>query len=264
MSPFSLNGKIALITGAGGGIGAAIAAAFAAAGARVMLANRSMGPAHEVATSLTQQDYQAKAIPFIATEAGCKAVVASTLEAYGGLDIVVHNAGGCRWTALSEMTSEILDETLTLNLKCCFWLCQAALPSLKIRGGRLLITSSVTGPRVAMAKAAHYAAAKAGVNGFIRAAALELAPHKITVNGVEPGFIAKGRGALSEPSTRARIEHYIPLGSMGEANDIAYAMLYLASPAASYITGQTIVVDGGATLAESGFAMDELHSEREA
>ena len=263
MNPFSLEGKIALITGAGSGIGAAIATAFAAAGAQVMLANRSIGPAQEVATSLTQLAYQARAIPFIATEAGCKAVIANTVEAYGGLDIVVHNAGGCRWTALSDMTSEILDSALTLNLKCCFWLCQSALPHLKIRGGRLLITSSVTGPRVAMAKAAHYAAAKAGVNGFIRAAALELAEHKITVNGVEPGFIAKGRGALSEPCTRARIEHYIPLGSMGEANDIAYAMLYLASPAASYITGQTIVVDGGTTLPESGFAMDELHSERQ-
>ncbi len=262
MNPFSLDGKIALITGAGGAIGAAIATAFAAAGAQVMLANRSIKPAQDVVTLLNQQVLQAKAIPFIATEAGCRAAVANTVDAYGGLNIIVHNAGGCRWTSLSEMTSEILDDALTLNLKCCFWLCQAALPTLKVRGGRILITSSVTGPRVAMANAAHYAAAKAGVNGFIRAAALELAPHKITVNGVEPGFIAKGRGVLSEPSTRARIEHYIPLGAMGKANDIANAMLYLASPAAAYVTGQTIIVDGGVTLPESGFAMDKLYSER--
>ena len=185
------------------------------------------------------------------------------MHAYGALDIVVHNAGGCRWTALADMTAEILDEALTLNLKCCFWLAGAALPFLRNRGGgRLLVTSSVTGPRVAMANATHYAAAKAGVNGFIRAAALELAPQGITVNGVEPGFIAKDRGRLSQPATRARIEHYIPLGKMGCADDIAHAMLYLASPAASFITGQTIVVDGGTTLAESGYAMDDLNAGR--
>ena len=99
-------------------------------------------------------------------------------------------------------------------------------------------------------------AAKAGVNGFIKAAALELAAERITVNGVEPGFIAKDRGRLSQPDTRARIEHYIPLGSMGSANDIAHAMLYLASEQAKYVTGQTIVVDGGSTLPETGFAIE--------
>jgi 3-oxoacyl-[acyl-carrier protein] reductase len=119
--------------------------------------------------------------------------------------------------------------------------------------------SSVTGPRVVMADSTHYAAAKAGVNGFIRAAALELSPLRITVNGVEPGFIGKDRGRLSQAENRARIEHYIPAGHMGSAADIAHAMLYLASPGASFVTGQTIVVDGGATLPDSGFAMDELH-----
>jgi 3-oxoacyl-[acyl-carrier protein] reductase len=248
-----------LITGAGRGIGAATATAFAEAGAQVVLANRSVEPARELAESLVARGFDAVATPFVADEAGCRAAVAAAVHFRGGLDIVVHNAGGCRWTPLSAMTSEILDEALTLNLKSCFWLSQAALPFLEQRGGgRLLITSSVTGPRVAMASATHYAAAKAGVNGFIKAAALELAPHHITVNGVEPGFIAKERGRLSQSGTRQRIEHYIPLGSMGAANDIAYAMLYLASPAAAFITGQTIVVDGGATLPESGFAMDEL------
>jgi 3-oxoacyl-[acyl-carrier protein] reductase len=262
MNPFRLDGKTALVTGAGRGIGAAIACAFAEAGARVVLANRSLQPAREVAAALVAKDLDAAAIEFAADEAGCRAAVATAAAHHGGLDIVVHNAGGCRWTALADMTREILDEALMLNLQSCFWLAQAALPWLKgSGGGRLLITSSVTGPRVAMAGATHYAAAKAGVNGFIRSAALELAPHRITVNGVEPGFIAKDRGRLSQPATRARIEHYIPLGSMGCAADIAHAMLYLASPAAAFITGQTIVVDGGATLPESGFAMDEIHTQ---
>ena len=244
MNAFRLDSQTALITGAGRGIGAAIATVFAEAGAHVVLANRTLEPAREVAAALNARGFQAQAIGFNAAEAGCRTAVASAAQAYGGLDIVVHNAGGCRWIALAEMTGEILDEALTLNLKSCFWLTQAALPWLKRRGGRLLFTSSVTGPRVAMPHAAHYAAAKAGVNGFIKAAALELAAERITVNGVEPGFIAKERGRLSEPAIRSRIEHYIPLGTMGAANDVAHAMLYLASPAAAFITGQTIVVDG--------------------
>lgn len=261
MTPFRLDGKIALVTGASRGIGAAIVTAFAEAGAQVMLANRSLEPAQVLAASLASRGLTAAATEFAADEAGCRAAIDAAVRTYGALDMVVHNAGGCRWTSLADMTSEVLDEALTLNLKCCFWLTSAALPWLKQRGGgRLLVTSSVTGPRVAMANSAHYAAAKAGVNGFIRAAALELAPHAITVNGVEPGFIAKDRGRLSQPQTRTRIEHYIPLGKMGAADDIAHAMLYLASPAAAFITGQTIVVDGGATLAESGFAMDDLNA----
>jgi len=259
VSAFRLDGQIALVTGAGRGIGAAIATAFAEAGAQVVLANRTLQPARDVAASLSARGLAAEAIGFRADAGGCQEAVTTAATLRGGLDIIVHNAGGCRWTALSDMTSEILDEALTLNLKSCFWLTRAALPWLKRRGGgRLLFTSSVTGPRVAMTRAAHYAAAKAGVNGFIKAAALELAADRITVNGVEPGFIAKDRGRLSEPATRSRIEHYIPLGSMGAASDIALAMLYLASPAAGFITGQTIVVDGGATLPESGFIMDEL------
>jgi 3-oxoacyl-[acyl-carrier protein] reductase len=114
-----------------------------------------------------------------------------------------------------------------------------------------------------MVGATHYAAAKAGVNGFIRNAALELARSSITVNGVEPGFIAKpGRGVLGSDDAMAKIAQDVPLGGMGEADDIAFAMLYLASREAKYVTGQTIVVDGGAGLPESGWAMDKARSSR--
>jgi 3-oxoacyl-[acyl-carrier protein] reductase len=162
---------------------------------------------------------------------------------------------------LPEIDGAVLEETLSLNLKSCVWLTQAALPALRRSGaGRILITSSITGPRVAMIHAAHYAAAKAGVNGFIKAAALELAPHGITVNGVEPGLIAKDHGRLSQAATRERIERYIPLRRSGRPEDIGYAMLYLASSEASWVTGQTLIVDGGTTLPESGYAMEEQWS----
>ena len=99
------------------------------------------------------------------------------------------------------------------------------------------------------------------MNGFIRAAALELAPQRITVNGVEPGFVAKDHGRLSQPGTRERIERWIPLGRAGRPEDIAHAMLFLASDEAAWITGQTIVVDGGATLPETGYAMEQSREE---
>ena len=194
---------------------------------------------------------------------GLKALVDGAASR-GGLDILVHNAGGCPWSSLEALDEARLEATLDVNLTACFWLTQAAIPHLRARGGgRILITSSVTGPRSAMVGASHYAAAKAGVNGFIRNAALELARDAITVNGVEPGFIAKpGRGALGGEEAMAKIAEDVPLGRMGEADDIAFAMLYLASREARYVTGQTIVVDGGAMLPETGWAMDRARAVR--
>lgn len=258
MIPFQFHGKVALVTGAGQGIGAAVATRLAEAGATVMLANRSVDLAQALAATLGQRLLSASACAFEATEVGCQQAVAHTVSTWGQLDIVVHNAGGCHWSSLEDLTADTLEDTLRLNLKTCFWLTQAALPALKVRGGRIVITSSVTGPRVAMVNAAHYAAAKAGVNGFIKAAALELAPHRITVNGVEPGFVAKNRGRLSQPDVKARLVHYIPLGEAGAPDDVAFAMLYLASDEARWVTGQTLVVDGGMTLPESGQVMDDL------
>jgi 3-oxoacyl-[acyl-carrier protein] reductase len=258
MSAFQLDGRVALVTGVREGIGAEIARMLRNAGATIMLANRSLDQADKVAATMSGIGGEVRTTIFSANEAGARNAVNAAVEAFGGLDIVVHNAGGCQWMSLDSLTSEVLEHTLALNLKSCFWLTQAALPALRVRGrGRILITSSVTGPRVAMLDAAHYAAAKAGVNGFIKAAALELAPDKITVNGVEPGFVAKGRGRLSEAVVRSRIERYIPLGHMGSPKDVAAAFLFLASDEAHWITGQTIVVDGGGTLPETGYAMEQ-------
>jgi len=258
--PFRLDGQVALVTGAGRGIGAAAARRLAEAGARVMLANRTLDAAQAVAEALRGDGLDAQASGFADSPEGCADAVARTQAAFGALDIVVHNAGGGLWAALDALTDEQLEATLRLNLKTCFWLTRAALPAFKVRGGgRIVITSSVTGPRVAMLDSAHYAAAKAGVNGFVRSAALELAPLGITVNAVEPGFVAKDRGRLSQSGTREALVRQIPRGRAGVPDDIAWAMLFLASREAEWITGQTIVVDGGMTLPESAQVIDELH-----
>lgn len=256
---FRLDGRVALVTGAGRGIGAAAAQRLAEAGAQVLLANRTLEGAEAQAATLRAAGHDARALPFEATEAGCGEAVAAARAAGGGrLDILVHNAGGCPWSPLETLDSATLEETLRLNLTSCFWLARAALPALRERGGRIVVTSSVTGPRVAMLDSTHYAAAKAGVNGFIRSAALELAPWGITVNGVEPGFVAKDRGRLSQPALQAQLVRQIPRGRAGTPDDIAWAMLFLASDEAGWITGQTLVVDGGMTLPESGAVIDEL------
>ncbi len=258
--PFRLDGKTALVTGGGRGIGAAIVTRLAEAGARIIAANRTLSYAEELAEALVRRGLSVGAVVLPDTSRNTLSTLVDQAASGGGLDIVVHNAGGCVWTDLDVMTEERLDDTLDLNLSACFWLTQAAAPHMRRKGsGRVLITSSVTGNRAAMVGASHYAAAKAGVNGFIRAAALELARDGITVNGVEPGFIAKpGRGRLGTPDAIDKIARFVPLGHMGEADDIAYAMLFLASDEARYITGQTIVVDGGALLPETGYALEAM------
>ena len=235
--PFDLLGQGALGTGGGGGGGAGVVARAGDLYSRGLKVS---------AAALTGTD-----------RAELHALVNAAVDAAGRLDIVVHNAGGCPWASIEDIDEDKLREALSLNLEACFWLTQAALPHMrKNRFGRILVTSSVSA-RVAMGGGSHYSAAKAGVNAFIRGAAFELARDGITVNGVEPGFIAKpGRGKMSEPETAKRIGAYVPLGHLGEADDVAYAMLYLASEQANYVTGQTIVVDGGLILPETGFAVE--------
>jgi len=253
---YSLDGKVALVTGGGRGIGAAIASVFAQAGARVLIANRTAEAGSLVAAKIREDGGAAESIGCdIGRHDEAARAVTEAVGRFGALDIVVHNAAVNPWSRLEAMRDEELETTLAINLKACFWLAQAALPHWRARGsGRMLVTSSVTGPRVAMPGSAHYAASKAGVNGFIRSAALELAADRITVNGVEPGYIAKQGGSLlSDPERAARIARHIPAGELGRPEDIAYAMRYLASDEARYVTGQTLVVDGGSTLPESPY-----------
>ena len=258
--PFDLNGRVALVTGGGRGIGAAIVTRLAKAGATVVAANRTIDYAEELAATLLQAGHLVSAIALgDSSRQGMRALVDGVAATHGRLDIVVHNAGGCPWADVETLTEDQLDAALDINLKAAIWLTQAAIAHMKLRAwGRVLITSSVSA-RVAMGGGAHYSAAKAGVNAFIRGAALELARTGITVNGVEPGFIAKpGRGKLGTPEAIAALSAHIPLGQMGTPDDIAYAMLYLASEEARYMTGQLITVDGGSTLPETGYAVETL------
>ena len=256
--PFDLTGRVAIVTGGGRGIGAAIVTRLAEAGAAVVIANRTREVANALAAGLAKDGLTAHCVPFDRLDRDSLRVMVDGVAAqYGRLDILVHNAGGCPWASLEDIDDTRLEETFALNLNASFWLAQAAIPHMRANHfGRILVTSSVSS-RLAMGGGAHYSAAKAGVNAFIRGAAFELARDGITVNGVEAGFIAKpGRGTMSAPENRTRLERFIPVGRMGSADDVACAMLYLASVEATYITGQTIVVDGGATLPETGFAVE--------
>ena len=250
---FDFSGKTALVTGGAQGIGRAIVEAFALRGARVMIADLRLGQAQALAAELSARACQVAAIAVDLADATAVGALVQGLERdWGRLDVLIHNAGYFPLTPFAEITPPLLERTLAVNLSALFWLTQAALPMFQRQGaGCVLVTSSVTGPRVAYPGLSHYAASKAGVNGFIRNAALELASLQVRVNGVEPGMIATpAMGNLGDGQLNLEIAGRVPLGRLGRAEDIAGAMLFLASDLATYITGQTIVVDGGSTLPE--------------
>jgi 3-oxoacyl-[acyl-carrier protein] reductase len=257
-----LSGKVVLVTGGGQGIGEGIVRVFAGAGAKVVIATRSEANGRAVADSVVKGGGVAW---LNRTDVGrrseVKRVVAETVQRFGRLDIVVHNAAVYPVIPIEQLSDADLDLTLSVNLKAGFWLIQEGLPHLRKQGGgRFLFTSSVTGPNVAMPGTAHYAASKGGMNGLIRTAALEYARQNITVNGVEPGYIlTPAMEALGGPEALVQMASQIPLGRLGDPVDIANTMLFLASDAAAYITGQTIVVDGGSTLPESPVVLDAFY-----
>ncbi len=244
------TGHTVLVTGGAQGIGQAIVEAFSARGARVVIADLNLQGAETLAHNLRQQGLQVEAQ---GVDLADREAIVALLTRLDRLDVLVHNAGYFPLTPFEQITPAILQRTLDVNLSALFWLTQAALPHFRQQGrGTVLVTSSVTGPRVAFPGLSHYAASKAGVNGFIRSAALELAPLGIRVNGVEPGMIATpAMGNLGDNGLSERIAKGVPLGRLGAPADIANAMLYLASDLAGYVTGQTIIVDGGATLPET-------------
>ncbi|WP_028230383.1 SDR family oxidoreductase [Paraburkholderia mimosarum] len=255
------EGKTVLVTGGAQGIGRGIALAFVRCGASVALADLQANVACDWLALECARDepegptYRVYEVDLARREEAVDLI--GRVEAdFGRLDVLVHNAAYFPLTPFDAITPAILERTLAVNLCAAFWLTQAATPAfVRQGGGRVLVTSSVTGPRVAYPGLAHYAASKAGVNGFIRAAALELAPLGVTVNGVEPGMIrTPAMENLGDAALCGHIARAVPLGRLGEPRDIAGAMLYLASEHAAYVTGQTIVVDGGATLPEASAA----------
>ncbi|MBL0844531.1 SDR family oxidoreductase [Pseudomonas mediterranea] len=247
------SGKTVLVTGGAQGIGRAIVEGFAWRGARVVIADLGRARAEALADELTAEGCLVEAVGVdLADATAIAAMMAGLEQRLGRLDVLVHNAGYFPLTAFEQITPEVLERTLAVNLSALFWLTQAALPLFRRQGqGCVLVTSSVTGPRVAYPGLSHYAASKAGVNGFIRNAALELAAENVRVNGVEPGMIATPAMAnLGDDELNQDIARRVPLGRLGKPADIAGAMLFLASDLAAYVTGQTLVVDGGSTLPE--------------
>lgn len=253
-----LEGKVAVITGAGQGIGAAVARRFAQEGARVVVNARTETNVLGVVEGITSGGGIAHGVPADVGEAsGVERLIEQSHQMFHHIDILVHNAGIFPYQPLEEMDDDSWNRVINLNLTSAYRLTKACMPSMKGRGaGRVLFTSSVQGNYVAMPGCAHYAASKAGLSGLIKSAALELAPHKITVNGVEPGLVLTD-GVEQTLSERRRelMAQYVPLKRWGKPVEIANAMLYLASEDAAYVTGQTIVVDGGALLPQNGSFM---------
>ncbi|MBR9885056.1 MAG: 3-oxoacyl-ACP reductase FabG [Oceanospirillales bacterium] len=245
--------RIAMVTGASKGIGLGIARVLAAKGYKVAVVARHIQAAEQAVAAIVAEGGEAMAINADVTDrASLKAAVERVKAAYGGLDVLCANAGIFPSADLETMTEADWDLVLNTNLKGMFNTVQAAIPALKeSAAGRIVVTSSITGPVTGFPGWSHYGASKAGQLGFVRTAAIEMAKYGITVNAVMPGNIitegleGMGDGYLSQMAAS------IPLKRLGRVEDIGEAAAFFASIEAAYITGQTLVVDGGQILPES-------------
>jgi 3-oxoacyl-[acyl-carrier protein] reductase len=248
-----VEGKVAIVIGAARGIGAAIGERLVEEGARVVIADTLEAEGRGTAARLSERGEAM----FVATDVSRKesvdALIEATLTRFGRVDILVQNAGIYPYTMLPDISVDEWDAVLGVNLRGCFLAIQAcARPMRARRYGRIVLTSSITGPRVTSPGHGHYSASKAGINGLIRAAAIELAPDGITVNGVEPGNImTEGLQAERTPEYIRAMERAVPLGRLGTPREVAHAVLFLASDEAAYITGTTMIIDGGQILPEA-------------
>ncbi|HEY3227963.1 MAG TPA: 3-oxoacyl-[acyl-carrier-protein] reductase [Roseiflexaceae bacterium] len=246
----NLKDKIALVTGGSRGIGRAIATTLADAGATVVVNYKgNQTAADEVVRAIAAADGQATATQAdVSKPEDVERLFKDVLERYGKLDILVNNAGITRDTLLLRMKEDDFDAVLQTNLRGVYLCTKAALrPMTKARGGRIINITSVVG-LMGNAGQSNYAAAKAGIIGFTKSAAREMASRNITINAVAPGYIeTELTGVLSE-TMRAAILENIPLGRLGAPQDVANLVCFLASDAAAYITGQTLTVDGGMVM----------------
>jgi len=241
-----LAGQVAIVTGASQGLGRAIAEALAAAGAAVALVARSADKLAAVAAGSVAAGGRAEAFPCDVTQGeDIQRVVDAVVEKLGRLDILVNNAGVTRDTLLPRMSDEEWDQVLTTNLRAPFLFMRAASrPMMQQRYGRIVNVASVSG-LIGNPGQANYSASKAGLVGLTRTVAKELAGRKITVNAVAPGFIASDMTAALGPALLDEVKKRVPAKRLGEAWEIAEAVLFLAAPSSGYITAQTLVVDGG-------------------
>jgi 3-oxoacyl-[acyl-carrier protein] reductase len=248
----SLDGHVAVVTGGAKGIGLGIAKVLRGEGADVVLADVDGATAESAAAALPGGDEHAIAVTTdVSVRSSVEHMVAQTLERWGRLDILAANAGVCRAVPLRDLTGEDWDRIMAVNARGALYAIQACLAEMsKRRYGRIVLTSSITGPLVGLPSYGHYGATKAAMLGLMRSAALEVVHEGITINAVLPGNI---RSALYETQSREHREAmlaHIPMGVLGEPEDIGWAVRYLASPEARYVTGQTLIVDGGQVLPE--------------
>lgn len=243
---FDLSGKTALVTGASGGIGSAIAKALAAQGARVALSGTREDALKAVAADIGGDPV---ILPCNLSDADAvDALVPSAIEALGQLDILVNNAGVTRDNLAMRMKDEEWNDVIRINLEASFRLARASLrPMMKARGGRIISITSVVGVTGNPGQA-NYAASKAGLIGMSKALAQEVASRGITVNCVAPGFIRSAMTDALPDAQKDALMTRIPAGKLGEGDDIAAAVAYLASDEAAYITGETLHVNGGMAM----------------
>lgn len=242
---FDLTDRVALVTGASRGIGRAIALKLAAQGATVVAAGRG-GNAAATAAAIAEQGGRAEAVDVDVTDSAALAQLPGTVvRGHGRLDVVVSNAGVTRDQLLMRMKREEWDAVIATNLTAMFTLAQAAMrPMLKQRGGRIIAVSSVVG-QMGNAGQTNYAASKAGLIGFAKALAREVASRGITVNVIAPGMIDTDMTRAISDKTHVDWAAEIPLGRLGTADEVAAAACYLASDEAAYITGHVLTVNGG-------------------
>ena len=243
-----LSGQVALVTGASRGIGKAIALALGKAGAKVACIARNEQKLKETADAIIAAGGLATIHPCDVTDsAAAQATVDAVVETHGRLDIIVNNAGITKDTLLPIMSDDDWDQVIAANLRSVFLFSRAASKvMMRQRSGRIINMSSVSG-LVGNPGQSNYSASKAGIIGFTQTVARELAKRKVTVNAICPGFIATDMAEALGPAIIDEVKKRIPLQRIGEADEIADAVLYLASDSGAYITGQVITVDGGMT-----------------
>jgi len=254
----SIEGRSVIVTGASKGIGKGIAKVFASKGAKVMLAARGEADLARTVAEIEAEGGTAVAHACDVTDwAAVQGLVAAAVETFGGLDVMCANAGIFPQVKIADMSPDDWDHVLSANLKSAFLCTKAALPVFEKAGkGRVVLTSSITGPVTGFPGWSHYGASKAGQLGFMRTAAIELARCGATINAVMPGNImTEGLEDLGQEYLDAMAAS-IPLRRIGGVADIGHAALFFASDEAGYVTGQTIVVDGGQILPESLEALE--------
>jgi 3-oxoacyl-[acyl-carrier protein] reductase len=255
----SLQGRSAVVTGGSKGIGRGIAETFAAAGVDVVITARTQRDIDAAVAELAGQPGTVSGVAADVTSPDdCRRVVATAVERHGALDIVCANAGIFPSARLEDMTPEDIEQVIGVNFKGTVYIVQAALQELAASGhGRVVITSSITGPITGYPGWSHYGASKAAQLGFIRTAAIELAPKNITINAVLPGNILTEGLVEMGQEYMDQMAASIPAGRLGSVADIGNAALFFATDEAAYITGQALVVDGGQILPESAAALAE-------